>query len=410
MRIGRRSFLASSAALATSSALAGEWNQWRGPFRGGQVASDFPWPLTLQGGHLTELWRKPLQPSYSGPIVSNDQVFVTETIAKKSEAASAYSLQDGKQAWIQQWPGAMSVPFFARENGSWIRSTPAVSGGRLLVGGIRDVLVCLDTSTGSELWRNDFVATQGSALPSFGFVCSPLIDGEFAYVQAGGGLLKLAMSTGEVIWKSLTDGGGMYGSAFSSPVFADLEGQRQLLVQTRSELVGVNADDGEKLWSTKIPAFRGMNILPPTVHNNTVFTSSYGGGSFCFEVKQSGGQWTVRQLWKNTVQGYMSSPLVLDDHVYLHLKNRRFTCMRLSDGKQLWSSRPYGKYWSSVTDGEHILALDQRGDLLLIQPNPESFKLVDQRSVASDSWAHLALVDDLVLVRDLNALIVYRWS
>lgn len=408
--LDRRQFLAAAAITgAASTTNAATWNQWRGPTRNGQVDGDFAWPSKLEG-RLTEVWRTSLGPSYSGPIVAEGKVFVTETVDEKNEVVTALSLATGEKAWSKSWAGAMSVPFFARSNGSWIRSTPAVSDGRLLVGGIKDVLVCLNASTGDELWRNNFVKTQKSAVPTFGFVCSPLIVGDHAFVQAGGALLKLDMATGNVIWRSLDDGGGMSGSAFSSPVLASVHGVEQLLVQTRTTLAGVSPDNGSVLWSTKIPAFRGMNILPPTAFRDTVFTSSYGGGSFSYKVNFDGASWSAQQLWKNTVQGYMSNPMVFGDHVYLHLKNRRFTCMDLTTGSQRWSSRPYGKYWSSVTQGDRILALDERGDLLLVEPSTKEFKLIDKQKVASNSWAHLAVVDDLVLVRDLGALIVHRWA
>lgn len=405
--VDRRTFLATMLATQSTSLLADDWTQWRGPSRDGTIRQG-DWPDTLDG--MAEVWRKPLQPSYSGPVVANGRVFVTETRDTTTEAVTALQLNDGAEIWSQSWPGSMKVPFFAAANGSWIRSTPAISNNRILVAGMRDVLVCFDATSGTELWRNDFVATQKSELPSFGFVCSPLIVDDVAYVQAGGGLLKVSMETGQVIWRSLADGGGMYGSAFSSPVISEVAGTVQLLVQTRKELAGVDPQDGRKLWSVEVPAFRGMNILPPTVHQDSIFTSSYGGGSFRFDLKKSGDEWQVTQKWKNTVQGYMSSPMVFGDHVYLHLKNRRFTCMDLESGSQKWSSRPFGKYWSAVAMDDRILALDERGELLLIQPNDKEFTVMGQRSVASNAWAHLAVVDDFVLVRDLEALIVLRWT
>ena len=106
----------------------------------------------------------------------------------------------------------------------------------------------------------------------------------------------------------------------------------------------------------------------------------------------------------------MSSPMVFDSHVYVHLKNRRFSCLDLNSGSQKWSSKPFGQYWSMVAQGNRILALDERGELLLVEPSTEEFKLVDRFKVTSNAWAHLAVVDDLVLVRDLNALTVYRWA
>ena len=55
----------------------------------------------------------------------------------------------GQEVWRASWPGAMSVPFFAAANGSWIRATPALHDGRLYVAGMKDVLVCLEAATGA---------------------------------------------------------------------------------------------------------------------------------------------------------------------------------------------------------------------------------------------------------------------
>jgi outer membrane protein assembly factor BamB len=202
----------------------------------------------------------------------------------------------------------------------------------------------------------------------------------------------------------------MYGSAFSSPYAATIGGTPQIVVQTRTRLTGVSPDSGEVLWEQEIPAFRGMNILTPTVVDDTVFTSSYGGKSFLFRLHSEGGNWAVEQRWVNRIQGYMSSPIVIDGHLYLHLKNQRFACLELASGEERWITEPFGKYWSLVANGDKILALDQRGDLLLVRANPERFELLDRRKVADDSWAHLAVSDDEVFVRALDALTVYRWT
>ncbi len=118
---------------------------------------------------------------------------------------------------VRSLVGGDERTIFAKANGDWIRSTPACDGQTLYVGGMRDVLVALNTKDGSEKWRIDFPKEFGSELPTFGFVCSPLIHGEKLYVQAGGSLAAIDRQTGKLLWKSLEDGGGMNGSAFSSP-------------------------------------------------------------------------------------------------------------------------------------------------------------------------------------------------
>jgi outer membrane protein assembly factor BamB len=74
--------------------------------------------------------------------------------------------------------------------------------------------------------------------------------------------------TGEIVWLTLRDEGGMWGSAFSSPVMATLAGRRQCVVQTREKLAGVDPETGAVLWEQPIKALRGMNILTPVVEGD----------------------------------------------------------------------------------------------------------------------------------------------
>jgi outer membrane protein assembly factor BamB len=384
------------------------WLQWRGPTRDGLVSSSVTWPDKLSG--LTQRYRVELGPSYSGPIVTSDKVFITETLNKKTETVKALDRKSGKVLWTREWEGAMTVPFFAKANGDWIRSTPACDGQSLYVAGMRDVLVCLDVNTGSERWRLDFMKETGSKLPDFGFVCSPLVVGEHVYVQAGGAFCKVDKATGKLVWKTLEDGGGMYGSAFSSPVFAKLLGKDLLVVQTRTKLAGVDPADGKVLWQEEVPAFRGMNILTPSIVGDAIFTSSHSGGTFLYGIKPDHAG--VQQTWKQRFDGYMSSPIIIDGHVYLHLKNQRFCCVELKTGTSKWTTpKAFGKYWSMVAQKDRILALDENGELLLIHATPEKFDLLDRKKVStSEAWAHVAVVGDEVYVRDLQGLSVYQWK
>ena len=384
------------------------WPQWRGPRRDARVA-DASWPADLGDEHLVEDWSLPLGPSYSGPIVAADRVLVTETKDETHEVVRALDRETGQQLWETQWPGAMKVPFFAAANGSWIRATPAYDGERLYVAGMKDLLVCLDADSGTTLWKVDFVAELGSEAPDFGFCSSPLVVSDHVYVQAGGGFAKLDKRTGEIIWRTLQDGGGTYGSAFSSPTFATIAGVPQLVVQTRAQLAGVDPETGDVLWSEPTEAFRGMNILTPTVIGDAVFTSAYGGRSQLLSITRDRDQWRVDQVWNHKSQAYMSSPAVVDGHIYLHLRNQRFLCLDAATGEQRWTTKPFGKYWSMVAGGDRLLVLDETGELLLVEPSPEEFRLIDRRQVADNAWAHLAVVGDEVFVRDLDAMKRLTW-
>lgn len=387
------------------------WLQWRGPSRDGFVEGT-AWPDGLSADRLEQVWQvEDLGPSYSGPLLTDDLVIITETRDEATEHVLAYDRTTGEKRWEATWEGAMTVPFFAASNGSWIRATPCIDEGRLYVAGMRDLLVCLDVTTGEELWKVDFMQALDSPLPAFGFVSSPLVRGDFVYVQAGSGFVKLNKTTGEVVWRTLDDAGGMNGSAFSSPYVATLNGVEQMLVQTRESLAGVDPDDGTVLWQTPVEAFRGMNIVTPTVIDGRVFTTSYGGGSFLFSVASGDAEKPVDLVWRNKVQGYMSTPIIIDGHAYVHLRNQRFACINLATGEETWITKPFGKYWSMVAQGDSILALDETGDLRLIKATPEAFTLLGEAQASDlESWAHLAISGNEIAIRDLDRITLWRWK
>ena len=387
-----------------------DWNQWRGSNRDAVVTGE-TWPNDLKASHFALKWNVKMGSSYSGPIMDGKTIYVTES-SGDNEVVRALDRTTGKEKWRHTWGGKMRVPFFAAKNGSWIRSTPALANDKLFVAGMRDHLLCIDTKTGKRLWEIDFPKEFKTPVPSFGCVCSPMVDDKYVYMQAGAAFCKIEQDTGKIVWQSMKDKGGMYGSAFSSPVFATLRDKEQILVQSRTELAGVDIDSGKILWRQPIKAFRGMNILTPLPYNNGVYTSAYGGRSHFFGIKRDQQSWKSAEQWENKGQAYMGSPILFEDHVYLHLRNQRFACYNLKTGKEAWvSDERFGKYMSLVRQGNKILGLDQNGMLYLINATPEKLVIMDSKKISNqETWAHLAVSDGQVAIRELNAIALYDWK
>lgn len=401
--------LALGLVLLPDLSLASEWNQWRGPHRDGRVDGN-DWPDNFSG--LERIWHTDLGRGYSGPLVVGDRVFVTESIDREEEAVRALSRETGELLWQVSWPGRGKVPFFAARNGNWIRSTPLHDGEALYVGGMEEVLVKLDADDGSELWRVNFPQRFETDVPAFGFVSSPLIDGDALYVQAANSIVKLDRQTGETLWRQLASSEDIYSSgAFSSPVVAHLAGRRQLLVQTREALHGLDPETGEVFWKQPVPSFRGMNILTPVVDGDQILTSTHRHGTYLFGISDRDGRFESREIWRSKVQGYMSSPVVVGDQAYLHLGNGRVACVELTNGSECWISKPFGKYWSMALQQDKILALDEGGELILVRANPQSIQVLDSQQISNQStWAHLAVSGDQLFVRELEGIAAYRWS
>ena len=417
------------AALLMSSSFGGSiadandalaWHQWRGSSRDGSIGGP-AWPTDFSG--LDKVWHVELGKGYSGPIAAGDRVFVVETLPGGRAGVRALSSDDGRVIWSQSWKAKGEVPFFAKSQGTWERSTPAYSDGVLYVGDMREVFRALDAETGEVRWTIDFPRHFDVSTPPFGFASSPLVVGDYVYVQAANGLVKVEKSTGEIVWRTAVARDSiMSGGAFSSPILATLAGHEQLIAFTRAVLSGVDPRSGEVLWTHDVPNFRGMNIVTPIVFGDGVFVSQHRNGSYFIRVHGDG---TVRldedgdrglsfeteTAWTNKGSGYMSSPVIVGNQLYQHLGNGRLSNIDLSSGRENWRTKPLGEYWSMVRQGERILALDSEGVLRLVQASPVSFDVVAEREVAQQStWGHVAVSGDMIYVRGLEGITALRWS
>lgn len=401
---------------ASADADRGQWTQWRGENRDGWAA-EIAWPDSIGEENLSVLWKTELTPGYSGPLVAGERVYVAESAESKTESLKALDRKTGEVIWTAQWEGTVEIPFMGRGQGDWVKATPAYDGKHVYMMGMEEVLYCLDAETGEELWSVDFPEKLGTPTPVFGAVSSPMVEGDAVYIQAGGSFVKLNGETGEIAWKVLgipiPEKGEYGGDPFSSPVLAEIHGREQFVVQTRQVVAGVDPASGDVLWQQAVKAGgQQMLILTPLMLGNDVFISAYGNKSFCFSINEADGEFSVSKAWEHKAKGYMSSPIVVDNHAYLQNQNRRISCLDLKSGEETWrTSETFGTYIHFVTNGKKILAMDSDGELLLIRANPEKFDVIERRQVSeSPTWAHLAVAGDEVYIRSKQDLTAYRWK
>ena len=83
----------------------------------------------------------------------------------------------------------------------------------------------------------------------------------------------------------------------------------------------------------------------------------------------------------------------------------------MTTGETAWTSRPFGEYWSMISNGKQILALDQKGVLYLIDADPKEFRVVSERKVTdNEAWAHIGFANKQIFIRHQKGLQVYNWS
>ena len=84
-------------------------------------------------------------------------------------------------------------------------------------------------------------------------------------------------------------------------------------------------------------------------------------------------------------------------------KSSSLRCMRLSDGKVMWTALRWDRASDSV--GKSGLCLTEKGELLIFNLNPSEFKPVLREQVLGSGRAHFAYSQGLVFARDKRRLV-----
>jgi len=124
------------------------------------------------------------------------------------------------------------------------------------------------------------------------------------------------------------------------------------------------------------------------------------------------------EVWKDEkLTCYFSTPVVVGPHLYMvngaaTLRNPTITlrCVEAATGKVLWTKEKVGKYHAALvrTADEKLLMLDDAGNLILLQPDATAYKELCRAKVCGETWAHPAVSDGRVFVRDNKELVALK--
>src|SRR5947207_8578254 len=216
-----RRFLALLIILISTTALAIDWPQWRGPKRD-NVSSETGLLKEWPKGGPTLVWKaNGLGQGFSTVSVVGDRIY-TMGDGPDSSYIRCISLADGKPIWSTKVgkPGG---------DHPGTRCTPSVDGEMVYALGQWGDLVAVKAADGKEVWRksmkNDF---GGKMMSGWGYAESPLVDGDLLLCTPGGkgAVIALDKKSGELKWRS---SGYDDPAAYSSIVPCEIGGVKQFV-------------------------------------------------------------------------------------------------------------------------------------------------------------------------------------
>jgi len=392
-------------AVLACSAPAEDWPQWRGPNRDG-VAVGFAEPKAWPE-KLTLKWKVTVGEGHSSPVVADGRIYV-HTRPGDREVVTALRPENGQTIWQEGYAAPYTMNPAATSHGKGVKSTPVVQDGRIFTFGIGGVLSCFDAKTGKPQWRKEF----GS--PDFGVATSPVVDRGLVIVHVGGNnegaLTAFDVATGAEKWSWKGD-----GPAYASPIVVELAGTRQVVTQSRNNIVGVSAANGDLLWQIPFKTVYTQNIVTPVLYRDTLIFTGIANPVIGVKVLKHGAAWTTETIWQNKdFSMYMSSPVLggaSGDLLFgfSERKHGQFFCLKAGDGTTLWTSD--GRQADNaaiVAAGSVWLILTSDANLIVARQNDKAFETVRKYSVAdSPTWAHPVVLGHGILIKDATTLALW---
>lgn len=394
------------AVLSSVTSVAADWPQWRGPNRDGNVKDAFvpgAWPKALK-----EEWKVTVGVGHSSPVESNGRIYV---FARQGEEEVLLCLDSvsGKEIWRSSQAISYQMHPAAVGHGKGPKATPVVSNGSVYTFGISGVLSAHDARTGKLKWRHEFSKEYPKTSPLFGTAMSPLVDNGLLIAHVGGpdkgALTAFDAETGAVKWSNNAD-----GPAYASPIIVTLAGVRQIVTFMQKDLVGVDFAHGKLLWKLPSKTQYDENCNTVVAYKDLLIFSREEQGLSAFRLVKQGAEIIPQQVWNNKeAELYLSTP-VLQGNLLFGMTARQkgqFFALDADTGKTVWQSPGRMGENAAILNlgGKALLFLTNEANLIVQPAEAKTYSPVVQYTVAaSPTWAHPLVLGGRILIKDETSL------
>jgi outer membrane protein assembly factor BamB len=319
------------------------------------------------------LWTRAVGNAYSAPVVARERLIVFHRVGN-DEVLEALAAPTGKPLWSFRYPTAYEDQY-GYNNGP--RASPAVDGDRVYAYGAEGKLTCLSFDTGRALWQRPVNSEHRVPQGFFGAGTAPVVEGNLVLLNLGGpdgaGIAAFDKLTGKTVWKATSD-----GASYSSPVVRTIQGKRLAIFFTAAGLVVLEAATGVERYRLPFRSrtYESVNAASPVVVDDIVFLSAtYNTGAVALRLEPAG----LRTLWqsRDAMQNHWATSIHHDGILYgmdgRHEYGSNFRAIELATGRVRWTTdQGLGRASFLMADG-HLVALGERGELALIEVNPQKY-------------------------------------
>jgi outer membrane protein assembly factor BamB len=278
-------------------------------------------------------------------------------------------------------------------------STPATDGRYVVAFFGNAGVVCYDTA-GRQRWHRSL----GTFDTELGLASSPVLDGSRVYLVCDHDgdrftsfdsfLVALDRETGQERWRVSRPG---HGRSWSTPILVPgPDGRRQLIVSGEERLRAYDPETGKALWQAA--GLTGWVAPSPVFGHGLIFAASDRDGPIL--AVAPGGTGDVPPRWRLPRGGpYVTSPVLLGDHLYTITELGIVSCHAATTGERLYRERLAGKFTASPVAGDgKVIVVNEAGTAYVLAAGPR-FAVLARNRLGEECLASPAVADGLLFLR-----------
>lgn len=404
------------------------WSQWRGNGLGVSTETKVTLDWSATNGVM---WRTPLPGrGHSSPVILGDRVYLTTDVEgeaisgakpvkhilnnedfKHPDAFGAdlkhelrvlcLDAKTGKLLWNQlAYAGAAFDD--RHRKGSYAAPTIAAQADRVFAYFGSEGLYCFDPK-GTLIWSN---SVGGLATLGMGAGASPVLGTKTVIVQCdqdngeSSFIAGFDKKTGKQLWKVARQ----VSVSWATPLVVTAGGREQVIASGAEKIVAYDTATGEEIWSHE-----GLenNAVPSPVANDKAayLVSGYPKKRVLAIALGAKGDLTgtTNLLWKyDKGSGYVPSPLLLNDELYLMTDSGLLSCLDAKTGAVRYDSErlpdPAKFTASPVAVAGHLLLTSEGGDTFVLKAGTK-YEFVRKNPLGERVYASLAFADGRIFIR-----------
>jgi len=242
-----------------------DWKQFRGP-NGSGLSETKGLPQEF-GPDKNVVWKIPLPPGHSSPILTEDYIFVT-AIEQETLYTICLNRKKGSIIWQKKAPRPRQVKIDGRNSPA---SPSPVTDGKNVYVFFPDFGILAYDLKGTELWRFPL----GPFENAYGMGASPILaDNSVILVcdqNMDSYIIAIDKRTGKQLWKTSRP---EVKSGHSTPViYTPKNGEKQVIIPGSFLLISYSVNTGKKLWWVSGLAFEMKST--PVILNGIVYINGY---------------------------------------------------------------------------------------------------------------------------------------